>query len=102
MVQATRLAKLLRAVGVGELFSRRFLLGEAVERAEAPDQVARVEPGDRAAGEAVAQEWHWRGARLRVVPAMHYAVPVPVVLQRMRVSSRLGLAKLLRAQCVGE
>ena len=34
MVQTTRLAKLLRAVGVGELFSRWLLLGESVERAK--------------------------------------------------------------------
>ena len=56
MVQTTRLAKLLRAVGVGELFSRWLLLGEAVERAKAPDQVRLVEAADRPAWEALAQD----------------------------------------------
>ena len=87
---------------IRELLSGRFLPGETVERTQAPDQAGRVVANHWPAGEAVSHQWHWRGVRLRVVPAMHCAVSVPVVLQRMRVSSRLGLAKLLRAQCVGE
>ena len=43
MVQTTRLAKLLRAVGVGELFSRWLLLGQAVERVSL--QIKSVESG---------------------------------------------------------
>ena len=87
---------------IRELLSGWFLLGETVERTKAPDQAGRVETDNRPAREAVSHQWHWRGVRLRVVPAMLCAVPVPVVLQKMRVSSRLRLAKLLRAQCVGE
>ena len=71
--ETKRLTKLLRAVGVGELFSRRFLLGEAVERAEASDQVARVEPGDRPAGEAVAQDAQ-RSLVVGVAVRRHYVV----------------------------
>ena len=50
------LSRLLHLAGTGELFCLWFLLGQAVERAKPPDQVARVEPGDRPAVEAVAQD----------------------------------------------
>ena len=49
------LTKAIKARFTRELDNRWFLLGEAMKRTETPDQVGRVQAGDRPAGKVVSQ-----------------------------------------------